>query len=170
MIPIRRCTRRIGRCWNCSPATAGPAIPRSRATGTSIGRVTRRIAALQDGGILYFDLDIAPAATDYGCAAFLWLRVAPPHWQSVGQALADHEETSYVAAISGSFNIMACLDTAAADLFPYVNTRIAALEGIHGFELVPVLQRVKQAGARTVNGRLAPPLPAPARPGPRRRR
>ncbi|QIS22959.1 Lrp/AsnC family transcriptional regulator [Nocardia terpenica] len=142
----------------------------ARATGTSIGRVTRRIAALQAGGILYFDLDIAPAATDYGCAAFLWLRVAPPHWQSVGQALADHEEASYVAAISGSFNILACLDTvSAADLFPYVNTRIAALEGIHGFELVPVLQRVKQAGARTVNGRLVPPAPAPARPGPRRR-
>lgn len=132
----------------------------ARSAGMSIGRVTRRIAALQAGGILYFDLDIAPAAMGSGTAAFLWLRVAPAHLESVGRALAEHDEINYAAAISGPFNIFAVLiatDTNA--LYRYVTTKMSALEGIHSFELSPVLHRLKQAGSRTTGGRLDHPAP-----------
>ncbi|WP_282434841.1 hypothetical protein [Nocardia panacis] len=37
---------------------------------------------------------------------------------------------------------------------------MARLEGIHDFELTPILHRLKQAVARTANGVLAEPTPA----------
>ncbi|RDI54050.1 AsnC family transcriptional regulator [Nocardia mexicana] len=132
----------------------------ARATGTSIGRVTRRIAALQAGGILYFDLDIAPAATGSGMVAFLWLGVAPARLEAVGQAIADQPETGYAAAVTGPFNVFAVVSCADADgLYRYVTTRMATLDGVHSFEVSPVLRRLKQAGAHTVDGRLAHPAP-----------
>ncbi|MFF2557517.1 Lrp/AsnC family transcriptional regulator [Nocardia sp. NPDC058058] len=137
----------------------------SRATGMSIGRVTRRIAALRAGGVLYFDLDIAPAAVGAGTAAFLWLRVAPARLEAVGRAIAEHDEITYAAAISGSFNIFAVLQTDnTTALYRYVTTEMAALDGIHGFELSPVLHRLKQAGSRTTGGKLVHPKPLAARP------
>ncbi|MRH90752.1 AsnC family transcriptional regulator [Nocardia sp. SYP-A9097] len=132
----------------------------ARSTGMSIGRVTRRIAALQAGGILYFDLDIAPAAIGSGTWAFLWLRVAPAHVEAVGHALAEHDETTYAAAITGSFNIFAVItapDTNA--LYRYITTKMSTLAGVHSFELSPVLHRLKQAGSRTTGGKLAHPSP-----------
>lgn len=132
----------------------------ARASGMSIGRVTRRIAALQAGGILYFDLDVAPAAMPTGTTALLWLRVAPAQLDAVGQAVAEHDETSYAAAITGPFNIFAVVTAANADdLYRYMTTTMASVDGIHGFELSPVLQLLKQAGALMRGNMLAPPKP-----------
>ncbi len=136
----------------------------ARATGLTIGRVTRRIAALQAAGILYFDLDIAPAAQGSSLIAFLWLGVAPVRLDAVGRAVADQPETAYAAAITGPFNLFAVLSCDNADdLYRYVTTRMAALDGVHSFELSPVLRRLKQAGTHTADGRLTPPAPAPRR-------
>jgi DNA-binding Lrp family transcriptional regulator len=140
----------------------------ARATGMTIGRVIRRVAALQAGGILYFDLDIAPAALGSGLAAFLWLNVGPAHLDSVGRALADHDETTYTAAVTGPFNLFATVFCESTDhLYRYMATEMAALDGVHSFELSPVLRRLKQAGALIDGDRLAQPAPAPVR---RRRR
>lgn len=145
----------------------------ARATGLSIGRVTRRIAALQEGGILYFDLDMSPAALGHGLAAYMWLNVGPAQLESVGSALADFDETTYVAAVTGPFNLFAtliCPGTSA--LYRFMSTKMAALQGINNFELVPVLRRLKQAGSITSGDRLAGPTPARRRagqPGPRSR-
>ncbi|MFJ1455988.1 Lrp/AsnC family transcriptional regulator [Nocardia sp. N2S4-5] len=139
----------------------------ARATGMSIGRVTRRIAALEAAGILYFDLDIAPAAPGAALIAFLWLGVTPARLDSVGEAVAAQPETGYAAAITGPFNLCAVLSCRNADdLYRYVTTRMAALDGVHSFELSPVLRRLKQAGAQADDGRLA--HPAPTRPSRRR--
>jgi hypothetical protein len=48
-------------------------------------------------------------------------------------------------------------------LYRYMATKMAALDGVHSFELSPVLRRLKQAGALTVGDRLAQPTPAPVR-------
>ncbi|WP_433660175.1 Lrp/AsnC family transcriptional regulator [Nocardia sp. CA-128927] len=141
----------------------------ARATGMSIGRVARRIAALQAAGILYFDLDIAPAALGSSLSAFLWLRVAPAQLDAVGRAIAEHDETVYAAAVTGPFNIFAVLTADTADdLYHYVTTKMATLDGVHSFELTPVLERLKQAGTRTTAGRLNPPSPVPPRAARRR--
>lgn len=136
----------------------------ARATGMTTGRVMRRIAALQAANILYFDLDIAPAAMGSSLSAFLWLRVAPARLDAVGRALVEHRETEYAAAVTGPFNLYAVLTAATADdLYRYVTTKLATLEGVHSFELTPVLERCKQAGARITAGRLTPPAPVPSR-------
>ncbi|MFD4352802.1 Lrp/AsnC family transcriptional regulator [Nocardia sp. NPDC058519] len=132
----------------------------ARSTGMSLGRVIRRVAALQDGGILYFDLDIAPAALGSGLAAFLWLNVAPAQLDSVGRAIADHDETTYTAAVTGPFNLFATVFCANAErLYRYMTTEMAALNGVHSFELSPVLRRLKQAGSLTAGDLLAQPDP-----------
>ncbi|PXX65212.1 AsnC family transcriptional regulator [Nocardia tenerifensis] len=141
----------------------------ARATGMSIGRVARRIAALQAAGILYFDLDIAPAALGSSLSAFLWLRVAPARLDAVGRAVAQHDETDYAAAVTGPFNIFAVLTADTAEgLYHYVTTKMATLDGVHSFELTPVLERFKQAGSSTTGGRLNPPAPVPPRAARRR--
>lgn len=143
----------------------------ARATGMSIGRVARRISALQAAGILYFDLDIAPAAWGSSLSAFLWLRVAPAQLAAVGRAIAEHDETTYAAAVTGPFNLFAVLTAGTADdLYHYVTTEMATLDGVHSFELTPVLERLKQAGTRTVGGRLIHPTPSPPRARTSRRR
>lgn len=134
----------------------------ARATGLTTGRVLRRIAALRAANILYFDLDIAPAALDPSLSAFLWLRVAPARLDAVGRALIEHPETDYAAAVTGPSNLYAVLTAATADdLYRYVTTKMATLDGVHSFELTPVLERCKQAGARIAAGLLTPPAPAP---------
>ncbi|MFI7003844.1 Lrp/AsnC family transcriptional regulator [Nocardia sp. NPDC050175] len=141
----------------------------ARATGVSIGRIARRIAALQAAGILYFDLDIAPVALGSSLWAFLWLRVAPAQLDAVGRAIAEHDETAYAAAVTGPFNIFAVLTADTADdLYHYVTTKMATLDGVHSFELTPVLERLKQAGSRTTAGLLIPPPPVPPRAARRR--
>lgn len=136
----------------------------ARATGLTDGRVMRRIATLQEAGILYFDLDLAPAATGSGIPAFLWLKVGPAHLESVGRALSDFGETTYTAAVTGPFNLFATVFCDSADhLYRFMSISLATIDGIHDFELSPVLRRMKQAGTRTLGDRLAPPTPSTRR-------
>jgi DNA-binding Lrp family transcriptional regulator len=131
----------------------------ARASGLSVGRVARRVAMLQASGVIYFDLDIALAAMGDPTTASLWLRVAPAHLEAVGRAIAEHEEVQFAAAVTGPHNFTAAVTCRDLDeLYRYVTTKIAALEGIHDFELSPVLRRVKQAGALTAGDRLAQPV------------
>lgn len=136
----------------------------ARSTGMSIGRVIRRVAALQAAGILYFDVDIAPAVAGSGISAMLWLQVDPARLEAIGGSIAEHDETLYVAAITGSFNIFVALSVADTNaLYRYVTTKMSVLEGIRGFEVSPVLHRLKQTGARTSGGRLTHPRPVAIR-------
>ncbi|WP_433192877.1 Lrp/AsnC family transcriptional regulator [Nocardia sp. CA-107356] len=136
----------------------------ARSTGISPGRIMRRIHALQAAGLLYFDLDIAPAVSGARLAVALWLSVAPAHLESAGRAIAEHDKTTYVAAITGGFNLMATLSLdSAEDLYRHMTTHLADLPGIHIVEVSPVLRQLKQAGALIVGERLARPAPAPAR-------
>ncbi|MBL1074814.1 AsnC family transcriptional regulator [Nocardia sp. 2] len=136
----------------------------ARATGLTPGRVMRRVTALQEAGILYFDLDIAPAAAGTGLSAFIWLKVAPAHLDSVGRALADFPVTTYTAAVTGPFNLFATVFCDSTDdLYRFVSTTLSPLPGIHDFELSPVLRRMKQAGTRTHGDLLAPPAPVTRR-------
>jgi DNA-binding Lrp family transcriptional regulator len=140
----------------------------ARATGMTIGRVTRRVEALQAAGVVYFDLDIATAAVGLLSTAYLWLQVPPGRLEAVGRALARHQEVQFAAAISGQDNIVAHASAASLDgLYRYLTTKVAAIDGISRYTISPVLRRIKQAGTLTSGDRLAEPTPA--RPGRRPR-
>ncbi|MEU0507544.1 AsnC family transcriptional regulator [Nocardia sp. NPDC005998] len=109
-------------------------------------RVARRMAELVESRVLYFDLDFAIERMGYAVRAALWLRTRPADLAAVGTAIATHPETVFVAATTGSVNLMAsimCRDT--AHLYRYVTQRLGALDGITDVEVTPALRVFKQA-------------------------
>jgi len=132
-------------------------------TGWPESRVARRIDQLHATGTLYTDVEIAYELFGFTTTAYLWLTIAPAHVAQVGTALAAHTETTFVAAITGSANLLVsvlCLD--AEQLYTYVTTQIGAIDAVRQVEISPVLRRLKQAGTLMAGPRLQDPT-APTR-------
>ncbi|MGH3067989.1 MAG: Lrp/AsnC family transcriptional regulator [Streptosporangiaceae bacterium] len=130
----------------------------ARETGWTEGRVLRRVEALRDAGILYFDVDLATAAMGFTASAYLWLIVEPARLEAVGEQISRHAEVPFAAAITGPANLVAsvvCRDSEA--LYEYVTTKVSAAAGVRQLEISPVLSRVKQAGSLMDGPRLAMP-------------
>jgi DNA-binding Lrp family transcriptional regulator len=133
----------------------------ARVAGSTEARVTRRVGALHDSGVLYFDVDLAAELLGFTAPAHLWLTVAPADLARIGTAIADHPEVGHVAAVSGPANLwvaVICRDTDA--LYRYVTTRIGAIDGVRSLEISPMLRQVKYAGSILSGPRLADPLPS----------
>jgi DNA-binding Lrp family transcriptional regulator len=118
-------------------------------TGWSAATVARRLADLQAGGTVFFDLEVDPAALGATTHALLWMSVAPAHLDDVARELATHPELALVAATTGPANLVAhalCPDAAA--LHHYLTRRLGALEAVHTLETAPVLRTIKAAASR----------------------
>lgn len=117
------------------------------ATGWSQTTVRRRVAQLRASGTLYFDVDFNQELLDMPARAVLWLTVGPSQLATVGQALAGHPETGFVAATTGTMNIYAgVLCSSAQALYAYLTTQAASLPAVQHIETVPVIRTVKQSG------------------------
>ncbi|MEV6446581.1 AsnC family transcriptional regulator [Amycolatopsis sp. NPDC051716] len=119
------------------------------ATGWSAATVARRLADLQAGGTVFFDLEIAPEPLGVTTQALLWMAVAPARLDRVARTLATHPELALVAATTGPANLVAqalCPDAAA--LHHYLTHRLGALDAIRTLETAPVLRTVKAAASR----------------------
>lgn len=128
-------------------------------TGTTVGRVSRRLHALERCGALAYDVELLPERLGFALSATVWLRVAPTALEEVGVALAGHEEVSFAAAISGDHNVMVsviCRDT--ADFYRYLSTRLATIPGVDGYSVSVRARRLKQATSVVMQGRLVQPL------------
>ncbi|GAA1904552.1 Lrp/AsnC family transcriptional regulator [Williamsia serinedens] len=135
----------------------------ARLTDSTPGRVRRRVEALLAAGITYFDVDVATAASGIRTVVALWLSVTPGSLARVGTALADHPHVPFAAAVTGRHNLTASLATRGfGDVYDTITTTLADLDGIVGYEVVPVGRRIKFADARVVGDRLAPPEPVRA--------
>ena len=132
----------------------------ARLTDSTPGRVRRRVEALLTAGITYFDVDVAAAASGIRTVVGLWLSVTPRSLATVGAALAEHPHVPFAAAVTGRHNLTASLATRGlGDVYGTVTTTLADLDGIVGYEIVPVGRRIKFADARVTGDRLAPPAP-----------
>jgi DNA-binding Lrp family transcriptional regulator len=72
------------------------------------------------------------------------MSVAPGNLKDVGQALANRPEFPFVAATSGSTNLIAalvCPDD--RSLYEYLTGEMIALDGLSHIETAPVMQFVK---------------------------
>jgi DNA-binding Lrp family transcriptional regulator len=128
------------------------------ATGGSQRQVAHRVGELVGSGAIYFHLDVAEVLVGMNTAANLWFTVAPAHLASVGARLADHAELAFVAAVTGSANLLAAARTPdARALYRYITTKVAAIEGIHNVEIVPNVIRVKQSHSLMVDGLVREP-------------
>jgi DNA-binding Lrp family transcriptional regulator len=116
--------------------------------------VRRRVEELLDSGVLSFDVDLAAGAIGFHSRALLWMSVTPATLAQVGQALAGRPEVPFVAATTGSTNLVAavlCQDD--RSLYEYITDEMATLEGITHIETAPVLRAVK------MHATMAPPQP-----------
>ncbi|UFS98578.1 Lrp/AsnC family transcriptional regulator [Nocardia huaxiensis] len=121
----------------------------SRAVGWSESAVRRRLEELRHNRILRFDVEVAATAFGFRAQAALWLAVTPARVAAVAAQLAEHRETAFVGATTGEHNLIAivvCHDAPA--LFRYLNTTVAALDGI---------ERVESAVITGIAKRSAPP-------------
>jgi DNA-binding Lrp family transcriptional regulator len=127
-------------------------------TGWSTPRVARRLEALEAAGSLGYGIDILPERLGYELNAILWLQVDLPGLHRIGEELSRHDECSFVAATSGTYNLMAvviCKDT--PDFYRYLSSRLAQVEGIRGYEISVRTRRLKQAMSLIHHGRLIHP-------------
>lgn len=130
----------------------------ARAADTTEGRAARRLNTLLESGVVYVDVDLAAAALGFPVSAYIWLTVPPVQLEAACQAMAGHDETPFVAAVSGRANVLASVTCADLDhLYRYVTTRVGAVEGVQSIEISPVLRRLKQAGALLDGDRLVTP-------------
>ena len=106
--------------------------------------VRRRVEELVASGVLFFDLDVANDAFGIRSQALLWMSVAHTNLRDVGQALASRPEFPFVAATTGSTNLVAalvCPDD--RSLYEYLTGEMTVLDGLTHIETAPVMQFVK---------------------------
>lgn len=123
--------------------------------GWSVARVGRRLAALEAGGALLYDVDVLPERLGHQLSAMLWLTVAPRDIQSVGERIAAHHHIAFAGAISGTKNLVAiaiCRDI--DDLYRYLSEQLGQIAEILGYEVNIRTQRLKQHGSLVAQGRL----------------
>jgi DNA-binding Lrp family transcriptional regulator len=106
--------------------------------------VRRRVEELIASGVLFFDLDVATYAFGIRSQALLWMSVAHTNLKDVGQALANRSEFPFVAATTGSTNLVAALVCPdGVSLYEYLTGEMRALDGLSHVETAPVMQFVK---------------------------
>jgi DNA-binding Lrp family transcriptional regulator len=106
--------------------------------------VRRRVEELISSGVLSFDVDLASEAVGMHAPALLWMSVVPAKLALVGQALASRPEFPFVAATTGSTNLVAallCQDD--RSLYESITGEVATLDGLTHIETAPVLRAVK---------------------------
>ena len=82
------------------------------------------------------------------------MSVVPTMVAQVGHALAGRPEIPFVAATTGSTNLIAALNCEDdRSLYEYIVGEMAALDGLTHIETVPVMRAVKMHATMT------PPLP-----------
>lgn len=119
------------------------------ATGRDQSTVRRRIAELRAGGALYFDLDLDADSLGYHLASLLWVTAEPARLDAVGHALADLGETPFVAATTGSANLLVSLLSRGPEhLHRQLTTEVGTVRGVRHVETAPILRTVKRTARR----------------------
>nr|WP_277349482.1 Lrp/AsnC family transcriptional regulator [Streptomyces sp. S3(2020)] len=115
------------------------------ATGQSESAVKRRLDRLCSSGLLYFDIQHDTEPFGQGVGAMLWLSVAPAALAQVGEALGEHREVRFAAAITGQANlVVSVLCRGTGELYAYLSEKIGALQGVQSVETTLTLRQVKQ--------------------------
>ena len=116
----------------------------AQASGTSQSTVRRRLGELLDSGVLYLDIEFDRRILELATRAMLWLSVAPADLVAAGEAMAEHVEVAFCAAISGQANLAASVVCSGVTaLYEYLTEKVATLPGVQGVETAPVLRTVK---------------------------
>jgi DNA-binding Lrp family transcriptional regulator len=110
--------------------------------------VRRRIEELRQAGLLYFEVDIDSRGLGMTTQATLWLAVEPARLDEAGRAVAGHPEVPFVAATTGSTNlVVTAIFRDTEHLYQYLTGQLASLPGIRSVETAPVIRTLKRTGS-----------------------
>ncbi len=115
-------------------------------TGGSESTVARRVESLVQRGCLRFRTLFEVPAIGFDVEFLLWLTVDPARIDEVGERIAKHTSTRYVAAATGRHNLIVqgVLPTY-GDLYPYTTEVIGQLPGVQSADLTLQVQVLKRA-------------------------
>ena len=123
----------------------------AQASGTSQSTVRRRLSELLNSGVLYLDIEFDRRILDLDTRAMLWLSVTPAELVAAGEAMAEHPEVAFCAAVSGRSNLAASVVCSGVSaLYEYLTEKIAKLPGVQGVESAPVIRTVKSISTSRV--------------------
>ncbi|WP_240524227.1 MarR family transcriptional regulator [Gordonia polyisoprenivorans] len=92
------------------------------AANMTAGAATRRVHALLARGVITLGVDIAPQAVGRTTEAQIWMSAPPAILQRCGGVLAALPEVAFVAAVSGTRNLVASIVCRShADLYRFLN-------------------------------------------------
>lgn len=114
--------------------------------GMNESTVARRVESLVQRGCLRFRAVFEGPVIGYDVEHLLWLTVEPGRIDEVGERLAKHSATRYVAAATGRHNlILQGALPSYSDLYPYTTEVIGQLPGVQSAELAIQVQVLKRA-------------------------
>lgn len=114
--------------------------------GTSESTAARRVESLVRRGCLRFRTIFEPPVLGFEVEYMLWLEVEPAYLEQVGERLAKHRSTRYVAASTGQHNLVlhgALLNYGA--LYHYTTEVVGQLPGLRSADLTLQVQTLKRA-------------------------
>ncbi len=123
--------------------------------------VRYRVQRLQDAGILQVVGIADPLRIGFATMALVGVRVRPGHLVEVSRRIAALPEVSYVAMVTGSFDLFAeviCRDP--VEFTEFLTDRLHQIEGILGAESFMILQ-LHKLSYRWGVGRMDPDGPRP---------
>lgn len=127
------------------------------AANMTAGAATRRVHALLARGVITLGVDIAPQAVGRTTEAQIWMSAPPAILQRCGGVLAALPEVAFVAAVSGTRNLVASIVCRShADLYRFLTDTLGAVDGLADIEVVPTVAMVKQATSLVDQEVLAP--------------
>jgi len=103
----------------------------SKIIGVSAGTVRNRISRMRASGMLFFDVWLDPHRSGLSVHATLLMKVKPRQLMGTAGALADRDETAYVATLAGAYDIVAdvfCRDV--LDLRRLIHEKIQQIDGV----------------------------------------
>ena len=131
----------------------------SKIIGVSAGTVRNRISRMRSSGMLSFDVWLDPHRSGLGVHATLLMKVRPRHLAETADALADLDETAYVATLAGAYDIVAdvfCRDV--VDLRRLIHDKVQQIEGVVDVSTNLVTENKHQTKLN-VHGALTPQKP-----------
>jgi DNA-binding Lrp family transcriptional regulator len=110
--------------------------------------VRRRMDELRRAGLLHFEVDLDDRVFGTNEHVMLWLTVEPARLDETGRALATHREIPFVAATTGSTNLLAsAVFRDPQHLYEYLTGELAALPGVSAVQTAPVIRTLKRTGS-----------------------
>lgn len=124
-----------------------PTVDVARRMGVSEPTARRKLARLQEAGVIHVVAIADPAPLGYDASAYIGLDVDRSRIQEVAAKLAEYDAITSVVVATGPYDIIieAAFPTM-QDHYEFVLNELAKYEGIQDSHSFIVLQRFKMAG------------------------